>query len=96
MTALPNPSDIEYQWSQGTSPGVAVPRSLDPRSLGSEGDREMKSLNEARSVRLYSQGGVLKLAKVERGDSGYYTIKATNAEGATETRVMINVQYPPR
>ena len=87
MTALANPTQVEYQWAgkEGQLP-TAPP-----------GDhREMKSLNEARARRVYSNRGVLTLTKVERGDSGYYTVRASNEEGASETRIMINVLYPPR
>ena len=85
MTALANPTQVEYRWagSDGQLPTAT-------------GDREMKSLNEARAKRVYSDKGVLTLTKVERRDSGYYTVRATNEEGASETRIMINVLYPPR
>ena len=86
MTALANPTQVEYRWAG--SDGQL------PTATG--GDREMKSLNEARAKRVYSDKGVLTLTKVERRDSGYYTVRATNEEGASETRIMINVLYPPR
>lgn len=85
MTALANPTQVEYQWAGSEGQVPTAP-----------GDREMKSLNEARAKRVYSNRGVLTLTKVERGDSGYYTVRASNEEGASETRIMINVLYPPR
>jgi len=102
MTALANPSRIEYVWSKDR-PHQVIPSSAEEEE-STAGDREMKSLNEARTHnnnnhlrrrRVYADNGVLNVSVVRRGDAGTYTIRASNQEGATETRIEINVLYPP-
>lgn len=95
VTALANPSKIEYSWSKDEFPRVSIP----DNDLGNSGagDREMKSLNEARTLnRIFSNQGVLNVSEVRREDSGFYTIKATNDEGTTQRRIRINVLFKPR
>ena len=89
MTALANPSRIEYTWSK--DPHQVIPNGV------TNSDREMKSLNEIRTQkRVFAYNGLLNVSQVKREDSGIYTITATNEEGATETRIEINVLYEPR
>ena len=54
--------------------------------------REIKSTGS----RLTFENGVLNISSVEREDAGYYTISATNDEGTTQTKIRLDVHYPPR
>lgn len=46
--------------------------------------------------RLVIRDGVLNISHVTREDAGYYTISATNEEGTTQTKIRLDVLYPPR
>ena len=94
MTALSNPSEIDYLWSN--QDGTQLPATS---SVGGDDSREMKSLNGPRDAglnRIYSENGVLVMKSVQRTDSGVYTVKASNEEGVSQARIRVNVQYPPR
>ena len=46
--------------------------------------------------RIFSINGVLNITKVTRRDAGIYTIKAKNDEGASQTKIKLEVLYEPR
>lgn len=82
VSALPNPSEITYEWTRNSYPFNVIDSlsQMDPR----------------RPTRMHSVGSVLNISKVSRQDSGYYTVKATNSEGVTEVKIQLNVFYMPR
>ena len=41
-------------------------------------------------------GAILNISDVRREDSGYYTVRATNEEGSSQTKIRLDVLYPPR
>ena len=46
--------------------------------------------------RIRVQGGILKIFMSRREDSGFYTVKARNAEGISQTKIEVNVLFPPK
>ena len=48
------------------------------------------------SGRVSAVGGVVTFREVERADEGFYSVKATNAEGVTMAKVKVEVMYPAR
>ena len=46
--------------------------------------------------RVSYHDGVLNISEVKRSDEGFYTVRASNAEGTTQTKVEIEVLYAPR
>ena len=46
--------------------------------------------------RVSYHDGVLNISEVKRSDEGFYTVRASNAEGTTQTKIEIEVLYAPR
>ena len=94
MTSKANPERVIYQWIKDTDNG---PRQI--RNFGStnandiDGDNSM--FNKVHE-RIFTTDGVLNITKVLRSDAGFYTIKAKNDEGASQTKISMDVLYEPR
>ena len=94
MTSKANPERVIYQWIKDTDNG---PRQI--RNFGStnandiDGDNSM--FNKVHE-RIFTTDGVLNITKVLRSDAGFYTIKAKNDEGASQTKISVDVLYEPR
>ena len=93
MTAKANPEKVVYQWIKDTENG--------PRQIRSFANKNENSIDSSVSFsqfheRIFSNNGVLNITKVTRRDAGIYTIKAKNDEGASQTKIKLEVLYEPR
>ena len=94
MTAKANPETVVYQWIKDTENG---PRQI--RSFANKNENSIESSIELSAQfheRIFSINGVLNISKVTRRDAGIYTIKAKNDEGASQTKINLEVLYEPR
>ena len=80
MTAMANPPPVSYEWLKDVQ--------------GDDGHHDNKDVFSTSRIRV--QNGILDLSEVRRQDAGYYTVKATNDEGTSQTKIEIDVQYPAR
>jgi len=58
--------------------------------------KQVTSPRDNRNQRVFANGGILQINKVKREDAGYYTVSASNEEGASQNSFEIDVLYPPR
>ena len=94
MTAKANPERVTYQWIKDREDG---PRNL--RNFGRHNENSIDTDNTGFNKlheRIFSNDGVLNITKVLRKDAGFYTIKANNDEGASQTKIKLEIQYEPR
>ena len=94
MTAKANPDRVVYQWIKDTDEG---PRKIPNFGENSENaiDTDNTILNKIRE-RIFCIDGVLNITNVLRKDAGFYTIKANNAEGFSQTKIKLEILYQPR
>ena len=93
MTAKANPEKVVYQWIKDTENG--------PRQIRSFANKNENSIDSSVAFnqfheRIFSINGVLNITEVTRRDAGIYTIKAKNDEGASQTKIKLEVLYEPR
>ena len=95
MTAKANPDRVVYQWIKDTENG--------PRQIRNFGLNNENEINDADNTvfnklheRIFTSDGVLNVTKVMRNDAGFYTIKARNDEGSSQTKIKVDVLYEPR
>ncbi|KAG1691197.1 Nephrin [Nymphon striatum] len=80
MNARANPASIVYVWLKD---GVEIPQlSATENSVTTES-----------GSRIASRGPELHVSNAKRSDGGHYTVKATNDEGSTVNKILLNVQY---
>lgn len=79
MNARANPSSIVYTWSKN---GVEIPQL-------SESDN---SVSTDPGSRIAAKGPELHVLNAKRSDGGRYTVKATNDEGSSVNKILLNVQ----
>ena len=90
MTAKANPGRITYEWTEDND------RSRNIRNFPEINRNEVENYNGFLHERVFSNDGVLNMTKVLRKDAGFYTIKASNDEGVSHTKIRIDVLYQPR
>ena len=94
MTAKANPGRVVYQWIRETQNG--------PRQIQNFGHGNENAINADHQVfnklheRIFTTDGVLNITKVMRSDAGFITITAENDEGASQTKIKLDVLYEPR
>ncbi|CAH1796696.1 unnamed protein product [Owenia fusiformis] len=77
FTASGNPPDVTYTWYKN---GEKI-------SMKKKGKRDVSLPH------FISDGGVLNITKVKKGDSGEYMCMATNAQGSETINITLNVLY---
>ena len=93
MSAKANPEKVAYQWIKDTENGPRQIRNFEHKNENSINiDNAFSQFHE----RIFSINGVLNITKVTRRDAGIYTIKAMNDEGASQTKIQLEVLYEPR
>ena len=91
------PSTTEpHSLTEGAEAVVNLTALAHPPVSTYEWTREDGRPMEDDSGRVSAVGGVVTFREVERADEGFYSVKATNAEGVTMAKVKVEVMYPAR
>ena len=94
MTAKANPDKVIYQWTEDKDRVRNIPNL--PATPMQSGHHQGSDDSTMLHKRVFSNNGVLNITKVLREDTGFYTIRGTNDEGTSHTKLKIEVLYQPR
>ncbi|KAL5285587.1 NPHS1.2 family protein [Megaselia abdita] len=91
---LPPPSSTVVG-VEGESLQVSLKANANPMTIIYTWTKDSQPIAASNSVnkRIMSDGPILNITKLERGDAGVYTCRAKNAQGKSEINVTIVVEY---